>query len=245
MTLSIIFMFVSAALCILVPATAAIAMIIRRKANPLIFVLGVVSFTVSQLLLRIPIFEELHKTAWFSLFSITQPVLYVMLLALSAGVFEESGRYVALRFMKTDLLTWENGVVFGLGHGGMEAFWLVGLQYINMITAVLAGEHTAEVLNTASYFYLIGGIERILAVLLHIGFTMLVLYAVKRRNIWFFLLAVLFHFSVNAIAVIIPPMEPNTYYLIVEGIIAVFAALALFITFKVKPKLKSSGSRKG
>ncbi|HEX7974960.1 MAG TPA: YhfC family glutamic-type intramembrane protease, partial [Anaerolineales bacterium] len=45
---------------------------------------------------------------------------------LSAGVFEEVSRYLVLRFWVKDARSWRKGVLYGAGHGGMEAI-LLGL----------------------------------------------------------------------------------------------------------------------
>ncbi len=95
------------------------------------FILGVASFAASQLLLRIPLLGELQNAVWFNMFAMTQPLLCGVLVAFSAGLFEETGRFVALKLINRDLLTWENGVIFGLGHGGVEAFCLTGIYYVS------------------------------------------------------------------------------------------------------------------
>lgn len=243
MDLSLFFMFISAGVCLLGPATAAIILIIKRRASWLMFLLGAVSFTVSQLLLRIPLLGELGGTVWFTMFAITQRTLYLFLIALSAGVFEEAGRFIALRFVNRDLLTWDNGILFGLGHGGIEAFMLVGLPYVKTIADTLSGVNTTAALNIPSVYYLIGGIERTLAVALHIGFTMLVLYAVKRRKLWFVMLAVALHAVVDMFAVFLQPANVAQVWL-VEGILALFAAAAIFITIKMKPALSAGAGGK-
>ncbi len=236
-------MFISAFICLAVPLLIAAVMIIKRRGKWYMLLLGIVSFTVSQLLLRIPILGELQNTAWFTLFALTQKILYLLILALSAGVFEEAGRYAALRFLNKDLLTWENGVLFGLGHGGVEAFWLAGLPYIDAIAASLSGESTAAILSTPPAYFLAGGLERALAVALHIGLTMLVFYAVKRRNICFFILAIVFHAVVDALAVFLPYVWGIQDIWVIEGVVAVFAALALIITFKLRNALGAAAGK--
>jgi uncharacterized membrane protein YhfC len=235
MTLSIVLLIVGAFICVAAPTLAAVIMIIKRKGRWYMFVLGIISFTVSQLLLRIPLLGELQNTAWFNMFMITQSFLLMMALALSAGVFEETGRYLALRFLHRDLLTWENGLLFGLGHGGVEAFWIAGLPYINVIADALSGKNTASLLLATPIDMLMGGVERILAVAMHIGFTMLVLYAVKRRNIWWFILAVFVHGLVDATTTLLAVAGVRLSLWGIEGVLAVFAALAVILTVRMKP----------
>ncbi len=244
MVLSIIFIIVTAFICFILPALIAVIMIIKRKGKWYMFLLGVVSFTVSQLLIRIPLLDELLNTVWFNIFILTQPFLYAMLLALSAGVFEEAGRYAALRFLNKGLLTWENGLLFGLGHGGIEALWIVGIPYLKQIVSIISAGGIAALAGSPPLDFLTAGVERMLTLALHIGFTMLVLYAVKRRNVWFFILAVMAHALVDALVPLIGlaklKMDPRGYMWLIEGAVAVFAAIAVIVTLKMKSALKDS-----
>jgi uncharacterized membrane protein YhfC len=245
MALRIVFLFIGAFICLVLPALAALVMIIRHKGKWYMFALGIVSFTVSQLLLRIPILNEMQNAVWFNMFVITQTFLYYMLLALSAGVFEETGRYAALRFIKKGLLTWENGVLFGLGHGGVEAFWIAGLPHVTAITNAFSGKYDAAILAAPPFDFLLGGAERILAVLLHIGFTMLVLYAIKRKKIWYFIIAVLAHGLVDAIIPILGKIGVNLDAWMTEGVLAVLAAAAVIIIVKMRAALSPAPENGG
>ena len=244
MGLSIAFMCISAIVCLFVPAIAAVIIIKKRNARWKAFLIGIAVFAVTQLLIRIPLLNLLQNTAWFQIFTMTQTELYFILLAFSAGLFEEAGRYFGIRlFLKSDLLTWENGIVFGLGHGGIEAFWLAGIPYTSLIAETVAGKNTALLLTTPSAYFLLGGLERILAVLLHIGFSMLVFYAVKQRKTLYLLYAVAAHTLVDAAAVFMAQSGLSAWVL--EGILAVFAALAVWLTIKMKSKINESELIKG
>jgi len=65
-------------------------------------------------------------------------------LALSAGVFEEVGRYVDYGlFMRREPRTWSKAVMFGIGHGGLESAVPVGgltlLGSVNLWTMANGG----------------------------------------------------------------------------------------------------------
>src|SRR5690625_7645042 len=81
------------------------------------FGLGILAFVVSQVLLRIPLMQYIgQNSASYSMFSVTQPVLFSIVIGLSAGVFEGLARFISMRFLiiQRDL---ELGFVFGAGHG--------------------------------------------------------------------------------------------------------------------------------
>jgi uncharacterized membrane protein YhfC len=237
MGLSLFFMFLSAAICLLLPVALAVVLAVKRRGSFLMFILGVASFTASQLLLRMPLLGELQNTVWFNMFALTQPLLCGVLTAFSAGIFEETGRFAALKLINKDLLTWENGVMFGLGHGGVEAFSLTGLYYVKLISDAVSGSNTLTAAGVPPYYFVMGGVERILAIALHIGFTMLVMYGVKRRKAWLFLLAILAHGLVD----ITIPLFRGLSGWAMEGIFAVLAISAAILTIKIRPALNRVG----
>src|SRR5690625_2683858 len=53
--------------------------------------------------------------------------------ALMAGVFEEVGRYIMMRFALKKYRDWQDGLAFGIGHGGIESILILGLSNLTMI----------------------------------------------------------------------------------------------------------------
>lgn len=226
--MSIFSIVVALFICLCLPAILAVIMIVRRKASWKAFVLGIAVFSVFQIFTRIPILGALQNTAWFTLFSQTNTVAYILILAFTAGLFEEGGRFIGMRFFMKKNLSWSNGIVFGLGHGGVEAFVLVGLP---ILIGALTGD--ASIAQTPPYMFLVSGLERALAVTLQVGMTMLVLYSVKTKRIRFLIYAILFHMAVDSGTLLSLPFGFNA--LILEGYVAVFTALAILMIVKFKP----------
>ncbi|HLE16057.1 MAG TPA: YhfC family glutamic-type intramembrane protease, partial [Anaerolineales bacterium] len=59
-----------------------------------------------------------------------------LILGLSAGSFEELARWAGYRWWVKDARSWSRGLLYGAGHGGVEALLLGGLvlvTYINMV----------------------------------------------------------------------------------------------------------------
>ena len=60
-----------------------------------IFILGFLCFFISQILLRIPILTNyVYKNINFTIYQIKNPLLTGILIAISAGVFEEVFRFL-------------------------------------------------------------------------------------------------------------------------------------------------------
>jgi uncharacterized membrane protein YhfC len=90
---------------------------------------GVAVFAAVQLFTRVPLVYVLNSVLASQL-KASQAFLWtwLFLLALTAGLFEEVGRYFGYRiFMGKEEKTWPKGVMYGIGHGGLESVVLVGL----------------------------------------------------------------------------------------------------------------------
>lgn len=64
----------------------------------------------------------------------TSPVMTtvgIVLAVLTSGIFEEGARWIVMRYWAKGVRTWPTGVAFGLGHGGIEALLLIGMNAIN------------------------------------------------------------------------------------------------------------------
>ena len=89
------------------PLVALLYAVWKKRYIP--YMLGVLAFVVSQILIRIPILNYVNgNSTEFQMFSVMQPVLFVLLLSISAGIFEEIARFIAMRyFMKQR--DWQSG----------------------------------------------------------------------------------------------------------------------------------------
>lgn len=236
-SLSVLFALISACACLLLPAALVLTAVIKYKASWKAAALGAAVFAVFQLFTRIPILQALSGSPGFILFSQTNALLYALLLALSAGVFEEAGRYAGMRIFMPRSLTWINGVAFGLGHGGLEAFVLVGLPYaLSVLPALLSGDPAYTGVQPA--LYLLAGAERMMTIAVHIGLTMLVLYAVRSGRLRCLALAVGLHAAVDFGALL---LSGNVWA--VEILVAAAAALFILLTWKFKNKIEACEPR--
>lgn len=153
--------------------------------------------------------------------------LYGLYGALAAGVFEETGRLVAMKFVLKKY--WDNdrnALMYGAGHGGFEAVVLLGLgMFNNLITAFMtnsgmmetqlsqlnadAYEQTVAVIQTLcetpAWMFGVGIIERCSAVIAQIALSVIVWFAAKKggRYTLFYPVAIGMHFLLDFAAVII------------------------------------------
>ena len=145
-----------------------------------------------------------------------------------AALFEETGRYVAMRrFVKP--LDFDNAFMYGVGHGGIEAMILIGISMLSNIvssvminsgamaaslaaldadTAAKTAASLSALWQTPSAYFFLSGLERVIAITLHISLSLLVFRAVKYGEKKYLLLAYFFHFLVDAASVLINAYLP-------------------------------------
>lgn len=186
---------------------------IRRTSLRLVCVgVGVLTFTASQLVTRLPIVSVSELWAWEWIAS--HPWLWMIILSVSAGLFEETARALGFRFLlyrQPDRMATPVGL--GIGHGGLEAMALVGVgQLVTAVTFLLIQfgviQLPAETLSPLSaqrsallelgpVGQLAALYERATAMVLHIALSMLVFRAVRDRAWFMIIIAIGFHAAVN------------------------------------------------
>lgn len=202
---------------LVVPICTAIWLSAKKKGSLKPILLGAATFFVFQILLRLPALQLLGKTIWFSIFSATQPILYALLLAGTAALFEEGGRYLVMRRFMKDRHRINDGIAFGVGHGGIEAILLVGFNAALMLILNYSS------INSGSMFA--GGVERLSTMVVHISWSVMVLKSVVLRKPLWLLLAFVLHTAIDLSAVLLPAVGASA--LVIEAVIFGFALLHL------------------
>ena len=223
---------------------------------------GVAVFAAVQLFTRVPLVYILNNVLASQL-KASQTFLWTWLfiLALTAALFEEGGRYFGYRiFMGKEEKTWSKGVMYGIGHGGLESIVLVGLlssalSLINIlviqsldITQLPAAQQVtlydqfATLAAQPAWLPLLGGYERLCAITFHIAMSIVVLQVFRRgriRWLWYAVgLHFLFDFGAVALATGLPKLTTGLssiiIALIVEGWVTLFAVLSLWLIFALR-----------
>lgn len=189
-------------ICFGLPVLGVALLMRRKKGTGKAFLLGVSAFVVSQPLLRLPILQVvLPQYAWFGVLQLS-PWRYGLFLGVTAGVFEETARWIAIcAFLKgkTDI---EHGLAFGLGHGGAEAMLLAGIQFLSLLVMQLTGR--GGFVSASAGMVFIGGLERLFAILFHMGASLLVMGGVRKKKVRYLFAAILLHTLPDAAIVILP-----------------------------------------
>ncbi len=253
-TLSVVFMLVDLLAGIAIPVGLCLYFRRRYRCSLAAFFTGCGVMLVFALVLE----SLAHKLILGSAVGATIQAstwLYALYGGFMAGLFEESGRYVAFRtVLRKQRDNDHNALMYGAGHGGFEAFYLLGIGMINnlvysillnagrsdILTAGLSGDALASVqaafsalASTSPSLFLVSLLERVAAVAAQLSLSVLVWFAAKKggRAFWLYPLAVALHLVLDAGAVILSRIFSQV--LLVEAAVWAFAAVCVLTAMLV------------
>ena len=220
------FMVLDIVLGFAVPVCLAWWMIKKYKVRLSTILIGAATFIVFALVLE----ALVHKIVLGGSMGATiqgKTLYYALYGGLMAGLFEETGRFLSMKFlMKKEPTTVLPGLAYGAGHGGVEMLIVFGISMIsNVVMSVMinAGQletivsqtpaeaqeqvraAAAQLAELRAGGLLLGLWERISALILHFSLSVLVWAAVRKGGkwLWLFPAAILLHAGVDAQAVIL------------------------------------------
>lgn len=219
----------------------------RRGGRWSMFFVGAATFVVSALVLE----SLLHALVLNSPLGIALTGniwLYALYGGFAAGVFEETGRFAVFRLLRNKQTKPVTALACGAGHGGIEAFLIVGLTMVsNLALLVMAADGEPmdsalqaaadTLLSTAPSMFLWAAFERVIAIAFHMACSVLVFAAVNRPGKgWLFPLAILLHMGTDCLAVV-----SNAYLPVAatELLVMVYTLLVVLLASRVYRTLKA------
>ena len=240
-------------LCIAVPIVLLIVFKNRFRVKAAPFFFGVITFIIFAIVLESFAHEYfLSGTTGLSQAILNNPFLYAIYGGLAAGIFEEFGRFFCmLTVMKRFMYQKENSIIYGIGHGGMEAIFIGAFTMLqNLMVAVVLNDYgsveayagqsgSAEgakvvtdllntLIDTPASAYILSGIERMAALVLQIALSVLVYKAVIRKKYAYILVPIVLHALIDVIAAFYQT-GLVTNLLLLEAIVIIYAiAVAIY-----------------
>jgi uncharacterized membrane protein YhfC len=189
--------------------------------------------------------------AWFPL----HPIAFALCGCLAAGLFEETGRYLGMRYFVKNSGNPGTAVAYGIGHGGIEAILIGSLAGAGSLllgvllnsglleSAVGPGPDADKLMQLKANLQAIsvttvamGTLERLIALLIQIGLSLIVWRAVETRRLSILALAIFLHASID-----FPAGLAQTRQLpipVVEGLLVIVGAgIVAFFLAKLPRKL--------
>ncbi|MEM8530609.1 MAG: YhfC family glutamic-type intramembrane protease [Chloroflexota bacterium] len=219
------------------------------------FAYGALIFIAFQLVSRLPLVVAAQALIGPQLQESTVLAIgWLAILALTAGLFEEVGRYVGYRWlMKRTTKTWNIAVMYGIGHGGIEAILLVGIG--NLITAVglasipatvgalpadqqeLLAQQLAPIYASPDWVPLLGAWERLWAIIFHVALSVMVFQVFRRNDIRWLWLAIAIHALANFVVVGVATFFQLTglsLYLVPQALMLVLGIASLWFIWRCR-----------
>ena len=233
----------------------------REQTNISYLIAGALGFIVSARMLELGVhYFCILADNPVSRFINGSTAAYVLYGTIMAGVFEECGRHIVLKYIMKKNRTRENAVLYGIGHGGIEILAILLPTMITyLVIAVLFSqgdvEHALSSLKiteetaaaalpsiqaAAAFDYAMMAmnvIERLLAMLLHIGLTVIVYYGVINAKKAYLPMAVLLHMLMDTFPALYQRSAVPLWS--VEVWAAVWTAVIVFIAGKLYRKMKA------
>ena len=183
----------------------------------------------------------------------THAVAFALYGCLAAGVFEEVGRYLGMRFLARDTGNPGTAVAYGIGHGGTEAVLIGALGaaqtfvFASMLNAGRLETTLAAALTPDAVAHLraalehlsvaavaAGAAERLIAVLIQITLSLLVWRAVERRHLGLLALAVALHAAIDFPAGLVQAGAIPASW--VEGLLLIVGAALVAFFLRALPR---------
>lgn len=240
---------------IIVPVGLAIWWVVTRKEKITTVLAGAATWFVFAVLLEaIPKYFFFNPDTALGQTVLGNVVLFSAIGALLAGIFEETGRLVVFKTLLRNRTNRETAISHGIGHGGFEAmFLLVSASISNLTYAAMINNGTfdtmvsqleAQGIDVSSLatlpeqmasitlgYCLLTMVERIFAMLLHVGLSIVVFNSVRRSKISLFFLAVLLHALFDVPAALYQAGVLNLY--VTEAVLVVYSVVFFGIVYKL------------
>jgi uncharacterized membrane protein YhfC len=216
---------------------------------------GAAVFLVFQVLTRVPLLQIFGPKVQ----ALVQhsPLLHwgwLFVLALTAGLFEEVGRYFGFRvFFRSDEKTWAKAVMFGIGHGGLESLFVGATGIVSTIQlwtlshggleSLPADQRTQIAGQLASFatqpvwLQLAGSWERVWAMLIQIAMAVIVLQVFNRHSLLWLWLAIGAHAAVDLVSlatVQVLSRQPTIAIVATEALVALFGVASLWVIARLR-----------
>lgn len=243
-----------------VPVIIAIIWTVKKKERFTTVLIGAATFLLFAIILEKPLQNILISPGQMGLpehaaakFINARPALWALIVGLFPGVFEETGRLVAFKTVLRNRKNRETGISHGIGHGGFEVMFVLGVTYITNISYAvmintgafgnLIAQIEAQAPDQVEQGYAVaaqlaafsvgdlalGVLERIFAVMFHIGASMLVFYACKdKKKFWLYPVAILIHTAMDGVMGLNMAGVIELTPVMIEIIVAVFGFAVFF-----------------
>jgi ABC-2 type transport system permease protein len=242
---------------ILLPVSLAVWLRRGRRVPWIYFCLGMLTLLGAQVV-HLPLNRLLETIGLIPQDTESGPVfLTALILALTAALTEELARTAGYAIARR-ARCYEDGLMMGLGHGGIEAMivgvilaasvsslWFVhegGLPLIELSPEQSAAlERQLSIIGDSPALALLPLVERVIALVIQVSLSIMVLMAFVRRNWLYVAAAIVVHIAFDFIAVAASNQGENIW--LVEGLLALTAAPVAYWAWRQRTRVEAEPAR--
>lgn len=252
-TSSIVSCIIVISLITIVPIAAIVWLKVKTHARLMPAIIGALGFLVTVMIIES--FAHSLILGTFGNIIYSNAFLYAVYGGLMAAVFEEFGRYFIMKWQHKKFDSLNDGIMYGLGHGGIEAILLVGFSLVNTVLIMIAindgsistllSNQTIDetmiaqlnsIASTNGIIYFVSLLERLLSLVLHIGLSCFVMLSVISKQKSYLFIAIAIHFGVDFVAGLV-----NTgIFGSVIGIVILYICILIVDIWLMKKAIKDS-----
>lgn len=245
---------IGAALFLIVPVVISIIWKKKKKEPYTTVLIGAATFllfvTVEKVIQNFFIMDTTPMGAFIN----ARPVLWAFTVGFFPGLFEETGRLVAFKTLLKKRQQRETSISYGLGHGGVAEVSVIMtytmISYIAYAALINSGEIATvieqvrelapnqlsqieelirQLTGFSAMYLLVMIIQRVFAVMYHVGASILVFYACKdKKKFWLYPLAVVLHGLIDTYGGLMLANVINIPDWVFEVIFAIASSLVFF-----------------
>ena len=252
---SIVLMVINIIIGILIPIVISLYLNRKYHVKYSTFFIGFFTFLIFAYVLE-RLMHSLVLTSFLGNVIVSNIFFYALYGGFAAALFEESGRFVAYKFLIKDIDEKDDStaLMYGAGHAGIEILLILVASMISnimislsinngTINDILAGMDEASMSQyvqaitalcaTPSWYFILSLVERIFAFIAQLTMSLLVFRAIKEKNYLYLLISFLFHLLLDAISVIAQYFIANL--VVVELIVALSVIIMVYVSTKLIP----------
>jgi uncharacterized membrane protein YhfC len=190
---------------IIVPVLVAYYFIRKYNTSYRVLLIGAIMFVLS--LVRIPLNQYVSMYIYYWNIGAYTFFMLAAFPSLTAGVFEESVRYIAYKYLIKEH-TMANGLTLGAGHGGAESILVVGINVLTIGYLLLTNPgafppyQLLAIESSPVYLPFVGFYERLTALVVQISLSTMVLMSFRTGRNIYFASAILLHFLLDLFAIL-------------------------------------------
>ena len=158
--------------------------------------------------------------------------ILTLITGISPGLFEETGKYLLIKYIYSQEKIKNNSVSYGIGHGGIESF-MIGIAFLaNIFAKDILIEKGALKKSITFSFCLMSAIERLFAIAIQISLSILNYKANKDKKIFFYFYAIILHDFIDLFAILYQKGLIESIY-IVELIIGISSFYIFYYAYNL------------